>query len=621
MFAIFLIGLFIPLVTFLTITAFAEKLHRNPVAWIACSSIFISFCSFASLTLFYVMNNLNPVHLQLFQWIPFAEINANVAFTLDPLSLTMTLIITGVGFLIHVYSIGYIDHEKDYARYFACLNFFIFAMLILVLASELLLLFVGWEGVGLASYLLIGYWYEKPSAAKAATKAFVVNRIGDAGFLVGLLLTFYLFGTSDVATISQKVAQQYPVGAPIIALLTFLFFIGAVGKSAQLPLHIWLPDAMEGPTPVSALIHAATMVTAGVYLVVRMHEIFMMAPVTLSIVGIVGGVTSLYAALSAIGQTDLKRVLAYSTVSQLGLMFLACGVGAFYAAMFHLTTHAFIKALLFLSAGNVVHMMHGVTEMRKMGGLKTIFTKTHWLFLIGTLALSGIPPFAAFFSKDLILEQEYATGHDILFYVGLATSIITAFYLMRAYLLTFSGKLHHDVSGVHEAPKVMLIPVSLLALLTIAGGFLGFEFNRKAPLEDFLDEVDISVAKPYGNIFLAPETWIAFFGALSGIVVAIWLYRKYADKLYKPIELLKNGFYLDQIYTRMTVIPLRELGRFITEILEPKVFEKSIRVTTHETQIVSHFLQRVQSGEIRSYVSWIVLGSVFLVFYFIIKRV
>lgn len=619
MLLLFVIGLLTPCLSFLFLMAFADKLNRNTVSWIGCLSIFISFLSFTAITAHFVWEDLHPIHFHFWKWISVDQVQANIAFTIDPLSLTMALIITGVGFLIHVYSVGYTDHETDFARYFSCLNFFIFAMLILVLASELALLFVGWEGVGLASYLLIGYWYTKSSAAKAATKAFIVNRIGDAGFLVGLLLAFYLFGTSDVSTMSQKITQQFAVGAPIITLMTFLFFVGAIGKSAQLPLHIWLPDAMEGPTPVSALIHAATMVTAGVYLIVRMHDVYMMTPFTLYLVGAVGGITSLYAALSAIGQTDLKRVLAYSTVSQLGLMFLACGVGAFYAAMFHLTTHAFVKALLFLAAGNVVHMMHGVTEMKKMGGLKVIFDKTHWLFLIGVLALSGIPPFAAFFSKDLILEQEHTTGHDVLFYVGLATSTITAFYLMRAYLLTFGGKLRHAINGLHEAPKVMLLPVSMLALLAILGGLLGYRYGRKPPLEDFLDEINITVAKPYGNIFLAWETWLAFAGAIAGIGVAVWLYKKYAEALSKPIEILKNGFYLDQIYTRMVQTPLRELGRYISEILEPKVFEKSLKVTTRGTQVVSHYLQRAQSGEIRSYVAWLVLGGVFFVFYFLRK--
>lgn len=613
-------SLFLPLLGFLILMSTSNVIGRKLTGYIGCGTIFLSFVCFASLLFVYTNENMNPLNITLFKWIHFNKINADFSLHLDQLSILMTLIITGVGFLIHVYSIGYTDHDEDYARYFSCMNFFVFMMLLLVLAGNLLLLFVGWEGVGLASYLLIGYYYTRPTAAQAATKAFVVNRIGDWGFLVALLLTFYTFGTSDIAEINQMAGQQFSVGAPLLTLMTLLYFIGATGKSAQIPLHVWLPDAMEGPTPVSALIHAATMVTAGVYLVVRMHPVFELAPVTLYIVAIIGAVTALFAALCALSQPDLKRVLAYSTVSQLGYMFLACGVGAFYAAMFHLTAHAFIKALLFLSAGNVVHMMQGTTDMNKMGGLSQRFPKTHWLFLIGVLALSGIPPLAAFFSKDLILDQTSLAGYHALFYIGLVTSILTAFYLTRAYCLTFTGKPNLQdkiLKAVHEAPQVMLSPVTLLAILSIFGGFLGYAFGRTPVLESFLAKVGVTLAVPEGNILFSPETVMSVIGALLGVGTAAYIYTKYVDRLGPPVQVLKKSFYVDEIYWGMLGVPLKAISRFIAGFLEPKVFDGSIRGAVHATQGASYWLQHMQSGQIRSYVAWMAIGMVLLIAYLV----
>lgn len=616
------LGLFAPLIGFLVIMASAKKISRELTGIIGCSTILISFLCFTTLVYLYVSADLNPISVTLYHWIPVEKINADFNVHLDPLSLVMTLIITGVGFLIHLYSNGYMEHEEDYARFFACMNFFVFAMLLLVLAGNLALLFVGWEGVGLASYLLIGFWYTRPAAATAATKAFVVNRIGDLGLLIGLLLTFQTFGTSDMIEISRRAQQEFAVGTPLMSVLTLLFFIGAVGKSAQLPLQTWLPDAMEGPTPVSALIHAATMVTAGVYLVVQLHPLYMLAPTTLHFVGAVGGVTSLYAALCAIGQPDLKRVLAYSTISQLGLMFLACGCAAFYAAMFHLTTHAFVKALLFLSAGNVVHMMHGTTDMANMGGLAKKFPKTHWLFLIGVLALSGFPPLSAFFSKDLILEQEHLAGFDVLFYVGLATSILTAFYLTRAYCLTFTGapRLESKIlNAVKEAPAIMLIPVAVLAVLSVFGGFLGFAIGKTPLLESFLGEVGVTLSQeePPGGLLQSPETYIAVAGTFLGIAAALFLYYR-ADRVGTPLLLLTKSFYVDELYNALFVEPLKGVARMIGQFFEPKVFDGSIRGTVVATQGAAAWLQRVQSGEIRSYVAWMVVGTVLLLLYFVL---
>lgn len=615
------LGLFLPLAGFLGLTAFYQYIPRRWAEIVACSTVLISFLTFLALLFNFNMTGSHSEQFTLFRFVPLEGINADFTLHLDALSLLMTLIITGIGFLIHVYSIGYMDHEEDFARYFGFLNFFIFCMLLLVLAGHLLVLFVGWEGVGLASYFLIGFWYTRPEAAQAATKAFVINRIGDLGFLLGLILTFYLFGTGDIAEITNRVGQEFAVGAPILTVLTLLYFIGATGKSAQLPLYSWLPDAMEGPTPVSALIHAATMVTAGVYLIVRLHAVFILTPLTLQIVGVVGGVTSLFAALCALGQSDLKRVLAFSTVSQLGLMFLACGAGAFYSAMFHLTMHAFIKALLFLSAGNVVHMLHGTTEMAKMGGLVKFFPKTHWFFLIGVLALSGIPPFAAFFSKDLILEQEYLGGHETLFYIGLAASILTGVYMTRAYCLTFLGQQNlkaEESSTVHEAPNVMLIPVAVLAFLAIVGGLLGYTFGTDPLLENFLSQIGVTPAEAEldSGFVLTPETWIAIAGGILGVSLTALCYTRYVNRLGAPLALLKHQFYVNELYDWIFVKPLKAISRTIVNFFEPAVFEGLMTAMTQWTQSIAQQLQRFQSGQIRSYIAWMVLGSVLLIAYF-----
>lgn len=623
MFYTLILALFLPLLGFLILVSFYKVISRQLTQIIACSTVFLSCALFISLLAQFIAKNLDPQHFTLFSFVPLQGIQADFSLLLDPLSLLMTLIITGIGFLIHVYSIGYMDHEKDFARYFAFLNFFIFCMLLLVLASHLLVLFLGWEGVGLASYFLIGFWYTRPEAAQAATKAFIINRIGDLGFLLGLILTFYIFGTGDITEITTRAGQEFQIGAPIITLLTMLYFFGATGKSAQLPLYSWLPDAMEGPTPVSALIHAATMVTAGIYLIVRLHALFILSPITLQVIGIVGAVTSLFAALCALGQKDLKRVLAFSTVSQLGLMFLACGAGAFYSAMFHLTMHAFIKATLFLSAGNVVHMMHGTTDMTKMGGLSKIFPKTHWFFLIGALALSGIPPFAAFFSKDLILEQEFLSGHEYLFLIALAASILTGIYMTRAYYLTFCGPTNlttEEIKTVHEAPKIMTIPVAILTFLSIIGGILGYSFGDTPLLENFLHEIGLTPIEEElrSGFAITSLTWVAIAGALLGVGLTVMMYARFKEKLGKTLPLFKHQFYVNEIYDQLFVQPLQAFSRWIVSFLEPKFFEGTITKLIQLAQMIAQDLQKFQSGQIRSYIAWMVLGSVLLIVYFAI---
>jgi len=616
------LGLSFPLFAFLIQLLFSSYIGRKTAASIGCISIFLSLLCFIYVLYGFLTHHMEPLHFTLFQWIPIDKINADFKITIDSLSLLMTIIITGIGFLIHFYSIGYMEDDAFNCRYFACMNFFVFNMLLLVLAGNLLLLFVGWEGVGLASYLLIGFYYTKPAATKAATKAFVVNRVGDFGFLIALFLLFFLFGTSDISSINSRAAKEFIYGAPILTTLTLLLFMGATGKSAQLPLHTWLADAMEGPTPVSALIHAATMVTAGVYLIVRLHPLFILTPFTLQVIGIVGGVTSLFASLSALGQTDLKRVLAYSTISQLGLMFLACGTGAFYAGMFHLTTHAFMKSLLFLSAGNIVHMMHGVTEMGQMGGLAKKFPVTKWLFLIGALALSGIPPFAAFFSKDFILEQEYMSGFHLLYYIGLIASILTGVYMMRAYCLTFLGPSLTEPSlyeKIKEAPKVMLAPLFVLAFLCIFGGLLGVNVHGSALLPNFLSDIGLTPAeRELSHGFSATdETVLTIAGAFFGVITSLIVYTRFSSSLQAPLQVLKKAFYFDTIYNTLFTYPLSKLATWINTFFEPFIINAPLQKMAKSTFHIAKWMQQFQSGQIRSYLSWMVLGMVFLLVYLV----
>src|SRR5574341_143480 len=408
-----------------------------------------------------------------YQWIFGGDLTVNLAFLIDPLTCIMLLVITGVGFLIHLYSVGYMHGEEGFTRFFTYMNLFMVSMLLLVMGNNYLVLFIGWEGVGLCSYLLIGYYFDRVSAAKAATKAFVVNRIGDAGFLVAIFLVFVNFKTLDY---TQVFAQAGQLSTGMATAITLCLLLGAVGKSAQIPLYTWLPDAMEGPTPVSALIHAATMVTAGVYMVVRNHAIYDMAPVAMETVAWIGGVTALFAASIGLVQNDIKRVLAYSTVSQLGYMFLACGIGAYTAAIFHLVTHAFFKALLFLSAGSVIHALSGEQDIRKMGALRAKIPWTHTLFLIGTLAIAGIFPLAGFWSKDEIMAHAFVHGYYPLYAMAAVGAFLTAFYMFRLTYLTFYGesRVDHEVEHhIHESPLIMVGPLVVLGALSVVGGFPG----------------------------------------------------------------------------------------------------------------------------------------------------
>lgn len=609
-----LTGLFLPLFGSLFTVAFNQILPRRLIELVGPGVIFLSFLCFLSL-LYSFNQGVQVVDTTLFTWIPVAGLKTDFSLHLDHLSLLMTLIISGIGFLICAYSVGYMDHDKDLARYFAEMNFFIFSMLLLVLGANLLVFFVGWEGVGVASYLLIGYWYQRPAAAKAAKKAFVVNRIGDFGLLLGIFLTYALFGTSDMQEVGQRVGKEFIIGAPVITILSLLYFFGATGKSAQIPLHTWLPDAMEGPTPVSALIHAATMVTAGVYLVVRMHPVFQMAPFTMELVAITGAVTALFAALCATSQTDVKRVLAYSTLSQLGLMFLATGVGAYFAAMFHLTTHAFVKALLFLSAGNVIHMLHGTTEMAKMGGLAKLFSKTNALFLLGVLAMAGVPPLAIFFSKDLILEE--VAHYKLLYFAAATVSLLTAFYLTRAYILTFKGPCLVEpatLKTAKEAPRVMLAPVAALGLLTLFGGFLGFARHEPPILMNFLEHDSLAFASNElaSGFHLSLGIWISIAIAATGIALGCYFYRS-------SLAFFFQSFYINQLYNRLFVQPAQTLAKIISSFFEPKIFEASLQLPENASFKTAKVLQAIQSGQIRSYIAWLVVGASLLIIYLSIE--
>ena len=527
-----------------------------------------------------------------YRWIFSQDLTINLAFLIDPLTCIMLLVITGVGFLIHVYSVGYMHGEEGFTRFFTYMSLFMVSMLLLVMGNNFLVLFIGWEGVGLCSYLLIGYYFDRVSAAKAATKAFVVNRIGDAGFLIAIFLVFVNFRTLDYTAVFAQVDQLSSEMATAIALC---LLVGAVGKSAQIPLYTWLPDAMEGPTPVSALIHAATMVTAGVYMIVRTHVIYDMAPAALTAVAWIGGATALFAATIGLVQTDIKRVLAYSTISQLGYMFLGCGLGAYTAAMFHLMTHAFFKALLFLCAGSVIHALGGEQDIQKMGGLKSKIPWTHGLFLVGTLAMAGLPPLAGFWSKDAIMAHAFVHHHYPLYAMAAVGALFTSFYMFRLTYLTFYGASrldHHTAEHVHESPTVMIGPLVVLATLSVIGGIPGI------PPEDgwfhrFLHPVTATVGAPdthAGVGLIVGLMSVATVIALIGWGVAHFLYSfrpqtadTWASRAKQPYTVLLNKYYVDEAYDFCMVEPTKRLGR-AWDWLDRNVLDGLVRGVGRMTQ-------------------------------------
>jgi NADH-quinone oxidoreductase subunit L len=591
-------------------------------------------------------------------WIRAGQFQVDFGFYLDQLSLVMLLVVTGVGFLIHIYSVGYMWEDDGFYRFFAYLNLFMFFMLTLVLANNYLLMFIGWEGVGLASYLLIGFWFVKDSAASAGKKAFITNRVGDFGFLIALFLLIQHFGSLTFAGLFQKISGLAPetAGAGLLTAIGLLLMVGAAGKSAQIPLYVWLPDAMEGPTPVSALIHAATMVTAGVYMVARSHAIFERAPEALTVVAIIGTLTALFAATIGVVQTDIKKVLAYSTVSQLGYMFIALGVAAFSAGIFHLMTHAFFKGLLFLAAGSVIHAVGGEQDMRKMGGLRTKIPVTFWTMTIATCAIAGIPGFAGFFSKDEILWRAYQASW-IYWLIGVFTAFLTSFYMFRLLFMTFfgtyrgeaeSGHGHdshggHGHGGIHESPKVMLVPLVILAILSVVGGWVGVpgSLGGSNHFDKFLGPVFRSTTPSLNASHVAPgetappenqtegeepqtghATELAFTGisvlaGLLGLGLAYLLYyrrpelpQRIATSLGSFYEAVKNKYYVDEIYAAVFIKPLIDgSNKVLWKGIDQGVIDNSINDAADGARNVSDAVRRMQSGNIRSYASWVALGA------------
>ncbi|GAB4371196.1 MAG: NADH-quinone oxidoreductase subunit L [Deltaproteobacteria bacterium] len=572
----------------------------------------------------------------LFPWVQAGGFSAPVSFQLDPLSAVMILVVTGVGFLIHVYSVGYMSHEKAFARYFVYLNLFTFAMLLLVLGSNFLLMFVGWEGVGLCSYLLIGYWYEKKSASDAGKKAFIVNRIGDFGFLIAMFLIFWTFGSVEYTEVFARIPGLTESGVLTTAVataITLLLFVGATGKSAQIPLYVWLPDAMEGPTPVSALIHAATMVTAGVYMVARTNALYLLAPVSMGVVATVGAATAIFSATIGITQNDIKRVLAYSTVSQLGYMFLACGVGAFTAGIFHLMTHAFFKALLFLGSGSVIHALSGEQDMRKMGSLKKYLPVTFATMFIATLAISGIPGLSGFFSKDEILWKAFSSehGHVALWAVGTLAAGITAFYMFRLVFLTFFGesRMEPEVEKhVHESPYSMTVPLMILAVLSVAGGWIGIPealggHNR---FEQWLAPVFSHGAEGAAHgaaHHSAALEYLLMAGsvavALAGIALAWYLYRVRPEKpkaiaeaapgLYRTVL---NKYYVDEIYDAAIVRTIVNGSVWLWEAFDDLFIDGIVNGVASLVRGAGGGLRRIQTGVVGNYAFSVLLGAVVL---------
>ena len=570
----------------------------------------------------------------LFPWIDSGDLSVPVRLALDPLSAVMMLVVTGVGFLIHVYSTGYMGHEQAYGRYFAYLNLFTFSMLTLVLADNFLLLFFGWEAVGLCSYLLIGFWYQKPAAAEAGKKAFVVNRIGDWGFMIGIFLVFVTFGTLDFGRVFAEAPSRLAMGSGLATAIALFLFVGAMGKSAQIPLHVWLPDAMEGPTPVSALIHAATMVTAGVYMVARCHILYVLSPTALGVVAVIGVATALFAATIGLVQKDIKRVLAYSTVSQLGYMFLALGVGAFSAGIFHLMTHAFFKALLFLGAGSVIHALSGEQDLERMGGLKARLPRTHATMLVATLAIAGIFPLSGFFSKDEILWNAWSRGGPILWAAGVVGAFMTAFYMFRLYFLTFHGpsRLTEEAKHhLHESPNSMILPLALLAVLSVVGGWVQIPLVAGGQrLDHFLEPVFADIAHVAGagahgaagahaheaGIEIALMV-VSLAVAVAGILTAHRFYvvdpsapARLAERARGTYRLLFNKYWVDEIYDAKIVQPILRASNRLWRGFDAAVIDGAVNGIGREIERAAGLLRQAQTGAVQVYAIILTLGLV-----------
>jgi NADH-quinone oxidoreductase subunit L len=623
----------LPLLGFFITGLYPSRLSVKLSGWIASGMVLISFL-LSFLVFLNLTRGMTPETVVISEWIKTGNLTLPIEFLVDPLSSVMMLIITGVGFLIHVYSIGYMHGDEGYNKFFAFMNLFVFFMLILVLGGNYLVMFIGWEGVGLSSYLLIGFWNKNNEFNNAANKAFIMNRIGDFGFLIGMFLIFTTFGSLSYNIVFLKAACLTP-GTTQITVITLLLFAGASGKSAQIPLLTWLPDAMAGPTPVSALIHAATMVTAGIYLVARSNILFALAPVSMAVVATVGLFTALLAAIIALLQNDIKKVLAYSTISQLGFMFLSLGVGSFTGAIFHLINHAFFKALLFLSAGSIMHALDGEQDLRKMGGLQKKLPWTCLVFLTGALSISGIPPFSGFFSKDEILAAAF-TRSPVLWGLGIIVSIMTATYVFRLFWLTFAGsfrghKLKTDT--IHESPKIMIIPLIALSILSAFGSLLlvihGIDKNS---LTSFLDPVFKNSAQ-FLQIVTQPanETkhflmTVAFVLIVASVYFSYLLFvsRKYippADEIPRKgfIKVAYNKFYIDEFYNSLFVKPLQQLSLFLQNIIDNKVFDRIVETTGKVIMFAGRKMRLLQTGNVGFYLFAMVICILMVLIYSLFK--
>jgi NADH-quinone oxidoreductase subunit L len=615
----------IPLLGFVINGLGRNTFSKNLIGFIGSGVIFISFV--ISIGIFLALGN-DPVkshEVFLFDWISAGALRIPLSFLVDPLSSIMLLIITGIGFLIHIYSIGYMHDDEGFGKFFSYLNLFIFFMLLLVLGSNYIVMFIGWEGVGLCSYLLIGFWFTNSSYAAAAKKAFVMNRIGDLGFLIAVFLIFTAFGSVEFSKVFPLAANMLP-GNSTIALIALLLFIGACGKSAQIPLFTWLPDAMAGPTPVSALIHAATMVTAGIYMIARSNVIFDLAPVIQHVIAIIGLATAVLGAIIAMTQTDIKKVLAYSTVSQLGYMFLGLGVGAYNGSFFHVITHAFFKALLFLCAGSVIHAMHHEQDMRHMGGLRKKLPVTFITMLIGTIAISGLPPFSGFFSKDEILAHVYEQN-KIMWAIAVFTAFLTAFYMFRMIFLTFFGKYrgtHHAEEKIHESPSSMTFPLIVLAILSAVGGAIGIPEALGG--QHWLSHWLAPVIPHHGGAENFATEYMLMAVSVIGVLIAIVIaYFKYVKQNHVPVpdegkrtvmaEISYHKFYIDEIYDLLITKPLDAISAFFYRVFDKKIVDGIVNGLGWSTSEASKGIRLLQSGNVGFYIFMMVVGIISLLLY------
>lgn len=619
---------FLPLIGFAINGLFGRNLSKTLVGAIGSGTVLISFL--LSVACFNQVSASGPIHQVVYNFFTVDSLRVDFSFLVDQLSVWMMLIVTGVGFLIHVYSIGYMHDDEGFWKFFAYLNLFIFSMLLLVMGDNFLMLFFGWEGVGLCSYLLIGFWYHNREYGHAARKAFIMNRIGDLGLLLGIFLIYNTFGSISYADVFAA-AKNYNAGDATITAICLLLFVGAIGKSAQIPLYTWLPDAMAGPTPVSALIHAATMVTAGIYLIARCNGLYSLSPDALHVVAVVGLVTSIFAALIGLRQNDIKKVLAYSTVSQLGLMFVALGMGAYTSAMFHVTTHAFFKALLFLGAGSVIHAMGGEQDIRNMGGLRKALPVTFWVFLIGTFAISGFPLMAGFFSKDEIFANTWAGGGRLWWGLAGLGGLLTAIYMCRLLFVTFFGEFrgtseqkHH----LHESPLVMTLPLIVLAVLSVGGGFLNIphfmEFGTPQWLAHFFEPV-VQNVNPHGgemhHLEASTEWSLMIFTTSLALVVIAVSYYIYAMRGSRPVadaeqtgltKLFAHKFYVDEIYDALFVRPLSQLSKLFHYYVDIWGIDGAVNGVGSGIQALGAQFRRLQNGNIEYYLLSMVAGAVLI---------